>query len=124
MSLYKSKIKCSKSKKNTTVKIVRNNYHKQVIGLTNILSYVGRDPELVQCRQQIGGLLIRLGELFDVQDLSMQRYQDMRGEFEELQKHHLELQRKYEGLLDAVTHSRVLNFAKWLRGLLPHSQRS
>jgi hypothetical protein len=27
-------------------------------------------------------------------------------------------------LLDAVTHSRVLNFAKWLRGLLPHSSRS
>ena len=101
-----------------------DNYHKQVIGLTNILSYVGRDPELVQCRQQIGGLLMRLGELFDVQDLSMQRYQDMRGEFEELQKHHLELQRKYESLLDAVTHSRVLNFAKWLRGLLPHSPRS
>jgi hypothetical protein len=101
-----------------------DNYHKQVIGLTNILSFVGGDGELVQCRQQIGGLLMRLGELFDVQDLSMQCYQDMRGEFEELQRHHLELQRKYESLLDAVTHSRVLNFAKWLRGLLPHSPRS
>ena len=101
-----------------------DNYHKQVTGLTNILSYVGSDAELVQCRQQIGGLLMRLGELFDVQDLSMQRYQDMRCEFEELQRHHLELQRKYESLLDAVTHSRVLNFAKWLRGLLPHSLRS
>jgi glycosyltransferase involved in cell wall biosynthesis len=101
-----------------------DNYHKQVIGLTNILSYVGSDADLVQCRQQIGGLLMRLGEMFDVQDLSMQRYQDMRAEFEELQRHHLELQRKYESLLDAVTHSRVLNFAKWLRGLLPHSSRS
>ena len=101
-----------------------DNYHKQVMGLTNILSYVGNDADLVQCRQQIGGLLMRLGEMFDVQDLSIQRYQDMRAEFEELQRHHLELQRKYESLLDAVTHSRVLNFAKWLRGLLPHSSRS
>ena len=81
-------------------------YQKQVIGLTNIMSYISRDPELLQYRQQIAELLASLGGNFDFRDRAIQMYND-------LIKSHSQLQVEYGNLSDE--YMMVLNLVEELR---------